>query len=76
MTFKELRLQIVTPDYLKKELQFFAKSNGISVLEQKFYYPYIENAVIIELGGTYSGDYVYIAIKPESMLFVSCGIWD
>lgn len=76
MTFKELRLQIVTSDDLKKEIQFFAKSNEISVLEQKFYYPYIDDAVIIELGGMYSGDYVYIAIKPESMLFVNCGIWD
>lgn len=76
MTFKELRLKNVTPDYLKKEIQFFAKSNGISVSEQKFYYPYIDNAVIIELGGMYSGDYVYIAIKQESMLFVNCGIWD
>lgn len=30
----------------------------------------------IELGGCYPGDYVYLAIKGDVMLIVSCGCWD
>lgn len=74
--FKETRLFIRDEEYLKKEINFFAGENGFSLDEQEKYLSYAQNAVIIELGGCYSGDYVYLVVKDDSIMLISCGVWD
>lgn len=74
--YKELRLKKVSCDALKKEIEFYATVNGITMEEQKRFYPYIEGANIIEIGGCYSGDHSYIAVQGDTILTIDCGIWD
>lgn len=63
-------------DYLVREIEFFAGRNGIPVSEQRKCLERFENADVIEIGGRYSGDYEYLAVKQDHMLWVSCGCWD
>lgn len=62
--------------YIVKEIEYFSSQNKISVSEQKKYIERFENAKVIEIGGSYSDDFIYMAIKKDLMLIVSCGVWD
>lgn len=76
VNFRETRLLIRDEEYLRKEINFFAGENGFSLDEQGKYLSYARNAVIVELGGCYSGDYVYLVVKEDSIMLISCGVWD
>ncbi len=74
--FRELRLKQITSNFLVQEIQYYARSNNIAEIEIKKYSDLIENALCIELGGSYAGDHTYLAIKEDMMVFVACGVWD
>lgn len=75
-TYKELRLKPVSNDYFVKEVKYFSGENGIEPEKQAEYLKYAENAVVIEIGGCYAGDYSYIAVQGDNIFTVDCGIWD
>ena len=75
--WNELRLRPVTPDFLKKEVRYYADENGIPSEEQEAILPLIdENAAAAEIGGCYCGDYNYILVNGDHILMIDCGIWD
>ncbi|MDE7477761.1 MAG: hypothetical protein K2M91_07405 [Lachnospiraceae bacterium] len=76
VAFKDLRLVKRDWTYLANEIQFFANENEIPISYQKQYLDTFENAKVIELGGDYSGDASYWAMKRNKLLVVSCGCWD
>ncbi len=45
---------------MRKEINWFAGENGISIEEQETYLAYVKDATILELGGCYGGDYTYL----------------
>ncbi|NDO47382.1 hypothetical protein [Clostridium sp. MD294] len=73
---KELRFIKRDWKYIVKEIEYFSSRNKISALKQKKYIDKFENAKAIEIGGSYSDDFIYMAIKKNLMLIVSCGVWD
>lgn len=76
VTYKDLRIRFVSNDFLEKEIRYFADENEIQAELQDKYLKCLEGAIIIELGGCYSGDYSYIVVKDDILLCVNCGIWD
>lgn len=76
VNFSEVRLQICTEEHLRKEVNWFAGRNGISIEEQEKYLAYAKDATILELGGCYGGDYTYLVVKGDTLLLIDCGIWD
>lgn len=75
-TYKDLRLKQVSCDILKQEIEFYATKNEITIEEQKRFYPYIEGAGIVDIGGCYAGEHFYIAVQGDTILTVDCGVWD
>ena len=75
-TYKDLRLKPVSSDFLSKEVRYFAGENKIEYKEQEAFLKYAENAVIIEIGGCYAGDYSYISVQGDNIFMVDCGVWD
>lgn len=73
---KELRLIGREWKYLEKEIKFFADSNQVPEPKQKEIFDRFSDASVIELGGSYSGDYEYLAVKGDQLMLVSCGYWD
>lgn len=63
-------------NYLIGEIEFFACEKGNSVPKWRRYTNRFENAEVLELGGAYQGDYIYLAVEQNLMLVVSCGFWD
>lgn len=76
INFKEKRLLERSAEYLRKEVNWFAGENGISLEEQETYWGYFKNAIILELGGSYSGDHTFLVVKEDTILLIDCGIWD
>ncbi len=76
INFKDMRLQAHTEEHLRKEVNWFAGENGVSLGEQEKYLAYAKDAIILELGGYYSGDYTYLVVKEDTILLIDCGIWD
>lgn len=75
-TYKDLRLEPISCEKLKNEIEFYATMNEVTEEEQRRFYPYIEGAGIVDIGGCYGGEHFYIAVQQETILFVDCGIWD
>lgn len=75
-TYHELRLKPISKDTFIKEVRYFADKNGIDYEKQMEFLKYAENAAIIEIGGSYAGDFAYIAVQGDNILMVDCGIWD
>lgn len=63
-------------NYLAGEIGYFAREDDVSMMGQIKYMDRFENAEVLELGGDYASDYMYLAIKQNLMLVVSCGYWD
>lgn len=63
-------------EYLQKEIGFFADSNQVPASKQKEIFDKFSNATVIEIGGDYSGDYEYLAVKDDLLMVVTCGYWD
>ncbi len=76
VNFRDVRLQVCTEEHLRKEINWFAGENGISIEEQEKYLAYAKDATILELGGCYSGDYTYLVVEGDTLLLIDCGIWD
>lgn len=73
---RDLRLKAITSDSLIKEIRYFAKANGIEENEMEQYTEMVRDAVCIELGGNYAGDFSYLAIQGDTLIFIDCGVWD
>lgn len=73
---KELRFIERDWDYLEKEIRFFADSNQVPESKQRDIFDRFCGAVVVEIGGAYSGDYEYLAIRENLLMLVSCGCWD
>jgi hypothetical protein len=74
--YKELRFTEIKWEHLVNEIKYYATKNGIDINQQQYYLKLIENTYVVDLGGCYSGDHNYIAIKDDYIIFVNCGIWD
>ena len=63
-------------DYLESTIKFFAGVDNITTISKySKYLNQFENAKIVEIDGC-KGDYdVYLAMKRNSMLLVTCGCW-
>lgn len=73
---KDIRFIERSFEYLKKEIQYYANANKIDILKQKRYLDKFEDAIVIEIGGCYSGDFEYLVIKDNFISIVYCGVWD
>lgn len=73
---KELRFIGRDWEYLQKEIQFFADRNQVPASKQKEIFNRFLGSTVIEIGGSYSGDYEYLAVKGDLLMLVSCGCWD
>lgn len=73
---KEVRFIERSWKYLAEEIKYFAHRNKVLASEQKQYIDKFKNAKVIEMGGSDAGDFIYMAIKCNFMLIVSCGFWD
>lgn len=73
---RELRLKSITSEFLIGELEYFSKENGATEGEIHKYSEMIRNAICIELGGCYAGDYNYLAVWNDVLIFINCGVWD
>ncbi|MBQ2803568.1 MAG: hypothetical protein IJF07_06690 [Lachnospiraceae bacterium] len=90
--YKDLRLEVISTEYLRRQISnyaedidiscqrnqntvYHASGNAIDRQELKSFWKYMEDAIVIEIGGTYA-DCTYLAVKPDSLLVVECGIWD
>lgn len=73
---RELRFLERDWEYLEREIQFFADSNQVPGLKQKEIFDIFSGSAVIEIGGSYSGDYEYLALKGNLLMLVSCGYWD
>ncbi len=63
-------------NYLIREIELFSHEKGISKSDRRRYTDRFENAEVLELGGAYQSDYIYLAVERNRMLMVSCGFWD
>ena len=73
---REMRLIEYNWEYLEKEIRFFASSNQVPEIKQNEIFERFSGAAVIEIGGDYSGDYEYLAVKDDLLMLVSCGCWD
>ncbi|MDE6053871.1 MAG: hypothetical protein K2G55_08935 [Lachnospiraceae bacterium] len=73
---REVRLILRDWQYLTGEMGFFADSNKVPAVKQREILDRFNNAMVIEIGGDYSGDYQYLAVQEDLLMMVSCGIWD
>lgn len=75
-TYKELRMESVTEEYLINQIRWQAESNFASESDINSVIPYVTGAENIEIGGCYCHDHTFISVKDNSIMLVKCGIWD
>lgn len=75
-TYREKRMKLVTYDKFSEEFVWFTSSNDMSKEAQDYFLCNFKDAVIIEIGGCYSGDYECYIIARKKVFMVSYGIWD
>ena len=76
ITYKELRMILVTGEYLIQKIKSHAEEYSIPESEVNAVIPYIRGAENIEIGGYNGLDHTFISIKDHSIMLVECGIWD
>lgn len=74
--WNELRLKPVTANFLQKKIQDFTSKNSIPDNGQNEIISYLNNAVAVDIGGSYQGDHDCIAVHDDCILMISYGIWD
>lgn len=72
----DIRFKETNPNFLKDEIYYYAECNGIETALAEKCAKYIENASIIELGGSYDADHTYLAVKGNTLIKIDCGVWD
>lgn len=73
---KEKRMKLLKYDKFSKEFIWFTTFNGMSKEKQDYFLDIFKNAVIIEIGGCYAGDYECYIIAEKKVFVVNYGIWD
>lgn len=72
---REVRLIRRSWEHLAGEMEFFAQDHWRE-LNERGYPDRMAGGAVVEIGGSYSMDYVYFAVKEDRTLLVSCGCWD
>lgn len=70
------RMNLVTYDKFSEEFVWYTSSNNMSKEKQDYFLDNFKDAVIIEIGGCYSGDYECYIIAEKKVFIVNYGIWD
>ncbi len=68
------RMQTRDWEYLTGEATFFGGGSPPDIWEACS--SHLERADVLEIGGSYGADYIYLAVKDNWLLLVSCGVWD
>ena len=72
----ELRLKLWEKEDFKKEFRFYAEGNQMPQEMIKKYERKFKDAIILELGGSYGGDHVFLVAIEEMCMRIDFGIWD
>lgn len=73
---RDVRLIRRSWEDLAEEIAYFAQGNRLESSRQKGFMQQLQGADALEIGGSGPGDYVYLAVKGDGMLLISCGFWD
>lgn len=63
-------------EYLKGEIAAFSEGGAASRVWREACFADFAPARVLELGGSWSGDWVYLAVDRSRVLLADCGIWD